>query len=51
MSIMQFITEEEGVEAVEYGVLVSLIFLAIVGAVTVFAGNATAMWSNIATHI
>lgn len=46
-----FLYEDEGSEAIEYGLLASLVLLAIIGAVTFFATNATALWSTIATHL
>ncbi len=47
----RFVVEEEGEEAIEYGLLASLVILAIIGSVTLFASNATAMWQEISTHI
>lgn len=46
-----FLAEVEGEEAVEYGLLASLIILAIIGAVTLFANNATTLWTTIAAHL
>ena len=47
----RFVVDEAGEEAIEYGLLASLVVLAIVGSVTLFASNATAMWQSIASHI
>lgn len=43
--------EEGGATAVEYGIVVALIFLVIIGAVTLFATNATAMFTTIAGNV
>lgn len=52
MSLVRtFLVEEQGEEAIEYGLLASLIILAIIGAVTLFANNATTLWTTIATHL
>ncbi len=37
----RFIKDDQGATTIEYALIVSLIFLAILGAVTLFAGNAT----------
>jgi pilus assembly protein Flp/PilA len=43
--------DESGATAVEYGLIVAGIFLAILSAVNLFATNATTMFTNIATTI
>jgi pilus assembly protein Flp/PilA len=49
--IKNFIHEEEGASAVEYGLLVALIAVAIIGAVTMLGTNLSAMFSSVATTI
>ena len=43
--------DEAGATAVEYGLIVSLIFLAIVGAVSAFGTASTSMYNRISTTI
>jgi Flp pilus assembly pilin Flp len=47
----RLVRDEEGATAVEYGVIATGIFLACLGAITLFAGNAVNMWNSIAAHI
>lgn len=39
--IRRFSRDDSGATAIEYGIIGALIFLAIVGSITLFAGNAT----------
>ncbi len=48
--LRKFFREEDGATAIEYALVASLIALAIMGAVTLFATNTVAMFTNIATH-
>jgi pilus assembly protein Flp/PilA len=43
--------DTSGATAVEYGLIVALIFLAIIGGLSTFATNETAMYSHISTVI
>lgn len=43
--------DEAGATAIEYALIASLIFLAILAAVTLFATNATNMWTSISNHL
>jgi pilus assembly protein Flp/PilA len=43
--------DEGGATVLEYGLICSLIFLVIIGAVTLFATNTVNMWNLIATHV
>jgi pilus assembly protein Flp/PilA len=43
--------DESGATAIEYGLIVALIFLAIVGGLSTFATNETAMYGNISNTI
>ena len=47
----QVVGRERGATAVEYGLIVAGIFLAILSAVNLFAGNATNMFDNIANTL
>jgi pilus assembly protein Flp/PilA len=43
--------DERGATAVEYGLILALIFLAMVGAVTAFGQQTILMWTNIAETV
>ncbi|MEZ4239077.1 MAG: Flp family type IVb pilin [Myxococcota bacterium] len=43
--------DEAGATAIEYSLIASLIFLAILAAVTLFATNVTNMWNTVASHL
>ena len=43
--------EEEGATAVEYGLMVALIAIVIIGAVTLLGGNLNALFNDIAGKI
>jgi pilus assembly protein Flp/PilA len=49
--IKNFVREEEGASAVEYGLLVALIAVAIIGAVTMLGQNLSTMFTNVAGTI
>lgn len=49
--VQRFFLEEDGADAVEYALLISLIFIAILGAVHQAATQSTALWNNVADHI
>ncbi|HHO50259.1 MAG TPA: Flp family type IVb pilin [Deltaproteobacteria bacterium] len=49
--LWRFFLEERGADAVEYALLISLIFLAIIGAVHQMAIKGTALWTNVSSHI
>jgi pilus assembly protein Flp/PilA len=46
-----FAADESGATAIEYGLIVSLIFLAIVTSVNVFANNTGEMYSEISSAL
>jgi pilus assembly protein Flp/PilA len=50
-SVNALVANESGATAVEYGLIVAGIFLAIVSAMSLFAGNATTMYNMIATTV
>ena len=43
--------DERGATAVEYGLILALIFLAMVGAVATFANTTTTMWNDVSTKV
>ncbi len=49
--IKNFIREEEGASAVEYGLLVALIAVAIIAAVTALGTSLSGMFTSVATTI
>ena len=51
LCVRRFLRAERGATAIEYGVIISLIFIVIIGAVTLFATNATAMFFTIASNV
>ena len=46
-----FLREEGGATAIEYGVVVSLIFIVIIAAVQAVATNAVAMFTKVASNV
>jgi len=49
--IMRFVKEEDGATAVEYGLMVSLIAVVIIGAVTLIGNNLVARFTTVANAI
>ena len=47
----QFVKDESGATAIEYGLICSLIFLAIVSAVNTFATSTNTMYGKIAANM
>ncbi|HXZ08829.1 MAG TPA: Flp family type IVb pilin [Paraburkholderia sp.] len=47
----RFVRDEDGISAIEYGLLAALIALAIVGAVTTLGGNLSTIFTNVAGSI
>ena len=43
--------ETEGATAVEYGLILALIFLAMVGAIQSFGFTAISIWTTVADHV
>jgi pilus assembly protein Flp/PilA len=43
--------DEQGATAVEYGLIITLIFLAMIVGVTTFAQTTIEMWDNVASNI
>ena len=51
LSLKQFVADERGATAVEYGLIVACIFLAIIGGLSAFATNENVMYTHISTAI
>lgn len=51
MSRPKICVDERGATAVEYGMILAMIFLAMIGAVSAFGANATEMWTTISETI
>ena len=49
--MMKFLRSDEGATAVEYGLMVALIAVVIIGAVTLLGGNLNTMFTTIAGSI
>lgn len=43
--------DERGATAVEYGLILAMVFLAMVGALTVVAGTTTEMWNFVSDQV
>lgn len=50
-AIMNFIRDEEGATAIEYGLIAALIAVVIVGGLTLIGTNLEAMFQSIATKV
>ncbi|WP_066717283.1 Flp family type IVb pilin [Sphingomonas pituitosa] len=42
---------DRGATAVEYGLIIALIVLAMVGALSVFGGTTSSMWNNVSQQV
>jgi pilus assembly protein Flp/PilA len=51
ISLRRLLHDEQGATAIEYALIVSLIFLAIVFSVSLVATKTTNMWTNISNHV
>ena len=49
--LFNLIQNSRGATAVEYGLIVALIVIAIIGSLQVFAGRTISMWTNIASAV
>lgn len=49
--IKNFVQEEDGVTAIEYGLIAALIAVVIIGAVTTVGGNLVTIFGNVATAL
>ena len=49
--LMKFLKDEEGATAVEYGLMVALIAVVIIGAVTLLGGRLNDIFSNVTERL
>ena len=49
--IRRFLSNDSGATAIEYGLIVAMIFLVIVGAVSLFASKATGTFDKVSTAV
>ena len=49
--LKQIVRDTRGATAVEYGLILGLIFLAIVGSVSTFSTSTNAMWTHVSSTI
>jgi pilus assembly protein Flp/PilA len=49
--IKEIVDDTSGATAIEYGLILAMIAVAIIGALSSFAGSAITMWTNVATRI
>ena len=49
--LKDFAADEQGATAVEYGLIVSLIVIAIIAALGTLAGNTQGMWNNVSNKV
>ena len=49
--IFNFLKDEDGVTAIEYGLIAALIAVAIIGAVTTVGGNLTATFQEVSGNL
>ena len=49
--LMRFLKDEDGVTAVEYGIMVALIAVAIVGTVTAIGGQLNTLFGTVKTKL
>ena len=47
----KIVRDERGATAIEYGLIVSLIVIAMVGALAVVADTTTGMWNNVSNNV
>jgi pilus assembly protein Flp/PilA len=45
------VEDQSGATAIEYGMIVALIAIAIIGSISSFAGEATEMWDGVARDV
>ena len=46
-----FLAHEGGATAVEYGLIIACVFLAIIGGLSIFASNANSMYNTISSSV
>ncbi len=50
-TIRKVFASNKGATSVEYGLIIAMIVLAMIGALSNFAGKANGMWSNVANEV
>jgi len=43
--------DQRGATAIEYGLILAMVFLAMVGSVSIFANATIAMWTDVSTQV
>jgi pilus assembly protein Flp/PilA len=51
LSIAKLVSDDRGTSAVEYGLIISLIVLAMIGALKEFASSSIAMWTDVSEQV
>jgi pilus assembly protein Flp/PilA len=51
LTLKKLARDERGATAIEYGLILALIFLAMVGAVTAFGQETISLWTNVAETV
>ena len=49
--LLRIIKDQQGATAIEYGLILALVFLAMVGAVSAVAGTTTNMWNYVEQEV
>lgn len=49
--LIAIVRDSRGATAIEYGLIVSLIVIAIIGAMSVFASKTISMWGNVTAAV
>lgn len=49
--LLSLFKDERGATAVEYGLILAMVFLAMIGALQTFAGTSIGMWNHVATKV
>lgn len=49
--LLSIIKDERAATAVEYGLILALVFLAMIGGVTAFSNTTIAMWERVADEV
>lgn len=49
--LRKLLNDRRGATAVEYGLIISLVILAMVGGLSAFAGTTIEMWNDVATQV
>jgi len=47
----KLVSDKKGATAIEYGLIVALIVIAMIGGLKLFAGNAISMWNDVSQNV